>query len=161
MSQVERIAEELRWSLEGTAWHGPALAELLADVEAAEVAARPLPEAHSIWEIVLHLTVWIEVSKRRLAGDPVDALAPAEDWPPVGEPTSAAWAAARRALTSAHRELERAVLGLAERRLAEPVGGSSADAHGLLWGVVQHNAYHGGQIALLKKSLRGGAGGVG
>ncbi len=159
MGEVERIAEELRRSLGGEAWHGPSLGELLADVDAAEAAARPLPGAHSIWEIVHHLRVWIEVPRRRLAGERVGDLRAAEDWPPVAEPNAEAWAEARRALDAAHRDLERDILELGDERLGEPVAGSSPDVQGLLYGVVQHHAYHGGQIALLKKALRRGRAG--
>jgi hypothetical protein len=55
MSEIHRIADQLKRSLEGEAWHGPALRELLSGVTAKQAAARPLAGAHSIWEIVLHI----------------------------------------------------------------------------------------------------------
>ena len=55
MTEIERIEDQLKRSLEGEAWHGPALEELLADVRAEQAAAKPVPPAHSIWEIVLHI----------------------------------------------------------------------------------------------------------
>ena len=56
-SEPALIAEQLRRAFEGDAWHGPALLELLQDVDAATAAARPLPDVHSIWELVLHVAV--------------------------------------------------------------------------------------------------------
>ena len=41
-----------------TAWHGPSLLELLEDVDAATAAAKPIPNVHSIWELLLHVAVW-------------------------------------------------------------------------------------------------------
>ena len=44
---------------------------------AAEAASRPIPGAHSIWELVLHVAGWADVARARLtSGEPV---VPAED----------------------------------------------------------------------------------
>ena len=56
MKESERIADPLRRAWEGEAWHGPPLKEILAGVTAAQAAARPAAAAHSIWEIVHHIT---------------------------------------------------------------------------------------------------------
>jgi hypothetical protein len=61
MKEVERIEDQLRRSLEGEAWHGPELLELLQDVSADEAAAKPLPSVHSICEISLHIIHWEEL----------------------------------------------------------------------------------------------------
>ena len=45
---------ELRRSLHGQAWHGPALCEALADVSVSEAFARPESGAHSIAQLALH-----------------------------------------------------------------------------------------------------------
>jgi uncharacterized damage-inducible protein DinB len=68
MSEIEKVVEQLRRAFEGNAWHGPAMREILADVTAPGAAAKPLAEAHSIWDIVLHMTVWEDVVRRRLHG---------------------------------------------------------------------------------------------
>ena len=52
------IADQLRRAFLRDAWHGPAVLELLADVDAETAAARPIPSVHSIWELVLHIAVW-------------------------------------------------------------------------------------------------------
>ena len=63
------IAEQLRRAFEGDAWHGPALLELLQDMDATTVAAKPLPNIHSIWELVLHVAAWDAAACRRLNGE--------------------------------------------------------------------------------------------
>jgi len=65
MSQARSFADQLERAFRGGAWHGPAVAEALAGVDAARAAARPLAGAHSIWEIVRHLTVWYDAPRRR------------------------------------------------------------------------------------------------
>ncbi len=54
--ETRRLEEQLKRALEGEAWHGPSVLESLAGVTAEEAAAHPIPGAHSIWELVLHLT---------------------------------------------------------------------------------------------------------
>jgi DinB superfamily len=88
--ETTRIADQLRRAFDGEAWHGPALLEILDGVTAAVAAARPLPDAHSIWEIVRHIAVWDDVARRRMAGAVVQPT-PEEDWPAVGETSAEAW----------------------------------------------------------------------
>jgi uncharacterized damage-inducible protein DinB len=151
MSQVQSLADQLERSFRGGAWHGPAVAETLSGIDAAAAAARPIPGGHSIWEIVRHLTVWTDVPRRRIDGEGLQNLPAERDWPPVGEVSAAAWKAALAALEEAHVALHARVLDLAEAQLDDPVTGSDPTVRGMLLGVLQHNAYHAGQIALLCK----------
>ncbi len=54
MSDIPFFCEQLRKGHSDDPWHGPAIADLLADVTAGEAVAHPVPGAHSVWEIVLH-----------------------------------------------------------------------------------------------------------
>ena len=56
MSELDRIRNQFRRAFEGEAWHGPSVLALLDGVTAQQAAAYPIPGAHSIWELVLHLT---------------------------------------------------------------------------------------------------------
>src|SRR5436305_3977369 len=147
MSQTQSFADQLERAFRGGAWHGPAVAEALAGIDAAAAAARPLAGAHSIWEIVHHLTVWNEVPRRRLDGERLENLPAERDWPPVVDVSADAWRAALAALEDSHAALHARVLDLAEGQLEDPVAGSDATVRGMLFGVVPHNAYHGGQMA--------------
>lgn len=151
MSQVETLADQLERSFHGPAWHGPAVAEALAGVDAAAAAAHPLPGAHSIFEIVRHLTVWIDVPRRRIDGERLENLSTERDWPPAGEVSAEAWRAALAELEAAHAALLARVRDLTEAQLDGPVAGSDPTVRGMLLGVLQHNTYHAGQITLLRK----------
>jgi uncharacterized damage-inducible protein DinB len=158
MSQVETLADQLERSFRGGAWHGPAVAETLAGVEESTAAARPILGAHSIWEIVRHMTVWNDVPRRRLDGEGLQSLPglPAErDWPPVRDVSAGAWQAALTALENVHAALHARILALADAQLDDPVTGSDPTVRGMLFGVLQHNAYHAGQITLLRKAPGG------
>lgn len=155
MTQVESIADLLERAFRGGAWHGPAVAEALAGLDAATAAARPLAGAHSIWEIVHHLAVWNEVPRRRLDGERLQNLPPERDFPPVTDLSAGAWQASLAALQDAHAALHARVLELADGQLDDPVVGSDPTVRGMLLGVLQHNAYHAGQIVLLRKPQGG------
>ena len=157
-SQSQSLADQLERSFRGGAWHGPAVAETLAGIDAVTAAARPLPAAHSIWEIVHHLTVWTEVPRRRIDGEALQNLPANRDWPPVADTSPAAWQAAQAALEAAHKALHQRILDLSDAQLDEPVVGSDPTVRGMLFGVLQHNAYHAGQIALLCKGREDGQG---
>ncbi len=155
-TEIAMLADQLERSFRGGAWHGPAVSEALAGVGAAAAAARPIPSAHSIWELTRHLTTWIDVARRRAGGE-VPEVAPEEDWPPTSGADEAAWTETLDALDEAHRKLLATLLDLDDGRLADPVAGSDPTLRGLLLGIVQHNTYHAGQIVLLKKAAAGGA----
>ncbi|HMK30205.1 MAG TPA: DinB family protein [Terriglobales bacterium] len=151
MTEVERIADQMQRAFEREAWHGPALMELLGDVDAPTAAAHPVNRAHSIWELVHHLTAWKRAIPRRMRGEAVE-LHGEDDWPPVEDFSEAAWKRALENLKSAHRELYQATLALPAARLSDPVPNRPHNLRFMLHGMVQHDLYHAGQIALLKKA---------
>ena len=150
-SEAARIAELLRRAFDGSAWHGPALLELLEDVDAATAAAKPLPKVHTIWELVLHIAVWDGVALRRLSGEksqPTGNL----NFPPMPKPTEAAWRKAVAATKRTHDTLVKTVGALPDSRLGDRVPGKRYDFYHMLHGIAQHELYHAGQIAILKKA---------
>lgn len=157
-AEVDFLADQLERSFHGGAWHGPSVAEVLAGVDAASAALKVLP-SHSIWETVHHLAAWCDIARQRMAGDETPCCPPEElDWPRPTEVSAAAWAASRRTLDEAHRRLHTTFHALCDADLERPVAGSDPTLRGLIVGMLQHNAYHAGQIALLKKAAaaRGG-----
>src|SRR5262245_8228960 len=155
MSQVESLADQLERAFRGGAWHGPAVAETLSGVDETTAAARPILGAHSIWEIVHHLTVWNDVPRRRLDGERLQNLPPERDWLPVEDTSAEAWRQALAALEEAHAAFHDRVLELADDQLDDPVTGSESTVRGTIFGVLQHNGYHAGQIVLLSKRQGG------
>ena len=149
-SEAALIAEQLRRAFEGDAWHGPALLELLRGVDAATAAAHPLPDVHSIWELVLHVAAWDVAACRRLDGEKVQLTGTA-NFPHVPRPTQASWRKDVAQVKRHHDVLVRTVAALPESRLRERVPGKKYDFYHMLHGVAQHELYHAGQIAILKK----------
>lgn len=160
MTEIARIVDQLQREHDGDPWHGSPLLALLEGVSAEQAAARPVSGAHSIWELVLHMAGWKGEVRRRLSGAPA-AEPEAGDWPAVGKPTPERWAEARARLQSAHEQLIAAVQQLPEARLYEATNdprdrplGAGVAYYVLLHGIVQHDVYHSGQIAILKKAIQ-------
>ena len=152
-SEVGRLEEQLRRALEGEAWHGPAVLELLEDVSAAQAASHPVAGAHSIWELVLHIGSDYDLVLRRLAGDG-RPVTPGEDWPSCPAPTEENWRQTLRELKRKNESLRLAVRSFPAERLDEPlVAEPPYSAYVQFVGVTQHHLYHAGQIALLKRAL--------
>ncbi len=157
MSELDRIIDQLQRAFDGDAWHGPSVIRVLAGVTTQQAVAHPIPPAHSIWQIVLHLISWKNEVRRRLGG--ADPAMPLEgDWPEVGRPDPTTWSATLARLRDAHAALVAAARKLSDERLGEMVGTKRDPALGtgtyyvLLHGSVQHDIYHAGQIAVLKKA---------
>jgi uncharacterized damage-inducible protein DinB len=127
------------------------LMEILADVDAPASAARPIPLAHTIWELTLHITAWDTAILRRLAGQ---AASPsdAENFPKIRDTSESAWRTALENLRRQHQELLRVISLLPDGRLSEQVPGKDYDFYFLLHGTVQHALYHAGQIVMLKRA---------
>ena len=149
MIEAEKIVDQLRRSYQGEAWHGPALAELPNGVAADLAVRRPLPDAHTIHEIVLHIALWADWAAGALRGVPM----PPEDSPdwPAPQTGEAAWRSSLARLEAAQSGLRRETEKLESGRLDDIVPGRAYTVYFLLHGIVQHNLYHAGQIALLKK----------
>jgi uncharacterized damage-inducible protein DinB len=154
MTEIERILDQLRRAYEGQAWHGPSVREVLAGVTAAQAHARPLANAHSIWELVQHIAVWESVGRRRLEGDraQIDISSP-EDWPPPDDTSEEAWEQAKAALDRGHQAFVEAIQRVPESRLDSPIFDGMSTVYVTLHGVIQHDLYHAGQMAMLKKAL--------
>jgi|HubBroStandDraft_2_1064218.scaffolds.fasta_scaffold00308_16 uncharacterized damage-inducible protein DinB len=150
-SEPALIAEQLRRAFEGDAWHGPAVLELIEGLDAATAAAKPLPDVHSIWELVLHVSVWDGAALRRLDGEIFQPEGTA-NFPVVpNRPTEDAWKRTIADAKRTHDLVVKTVAALPESRLRERVPGKKYDFYFMLHGIAQHELYHAGQIAILKK----------
>lgn len=147
MSEIERIRDQLRRAYSGDAWHGPSLKEVLEGVDADTASARPIADAHSIRELVLHIVAWEKEAIRRVRGEGSD-LPPEEDWPDGAD----AWTALLEELEASHVRLMETLAELDDSQLEGAVIGTGGTVYHLLHGVVQHNLYHGGQIVLLRRA---------
>ncbi len=152
MTEIEKISEQLKCSFYKDAWHGPALLEVLKGVTAKQAARRPITNAHTIWELVLHSTTWIKAVDKTIVEMEYTQVTDAANWPLVKNKTETSWKLALDSLKKSHKKLEKHVLTLKNVVLKKKAANTSSTLSRLLYGVIQHNIYHAGQIAILKKS---------
>jgi hypothetical protein len=145
-----RIADQLRRAFNGDAWHGPPLSKLLSNVDAGRASSRPVPSAHTIWELVLHIDLYVRIAKDAISGVPMPKLYGTEkDWFEIAHASASAWTAATTALFANAEKLAQGIERLDDAALLKIVPGREYDFYYLFHGIVQHSLYHAGQIALL------------
>ena len=156
-AESSRIADQLRRAFIRDAWHGPSLLELLGGISPEQARTRPLPPAHNIWELVLHIDFWVHTAWGATQGIalPADDGA-AGEWPNVGNADAVTWFDAQDLLFGNVENLAQAMERFDDAKLREIVPGRNYDFYFLFHGIVQHSLYHGGQIAMLKKALSAG-----
>jgi len=158
MDEIGRIADQLGRAFAGDPWYGASAEDVLRDLEPRQAAHRPLPQAHTIWEIALHMTSWNREVLRRLrtgvSRDPEDG-----DWPAQPQATEENWLRTREMLRQSFADLFAAAAEFPADRLDEVLGdardrplGSGVSFYVLLHGIVQHNVAHIAQMSLLKKA---------
>ena len=161
---LDALLDQIRRTHAGDPWYGSPRTRFLAGLTAGDAAVRPMGSAFSIWELVLHMTGWTNEVRSRLRGN-----APGEpkggDWPVVGEVSEERWKAAQAALAAAHAGLVADIERLTSEELVRPVGeprdpapGAGVTIAATLVGIAQHDAYHIGQLALLRRALATRAG---
>jgi uncharacterized damage-inducible protein DinB len=154
MSEIKRIMDQLDRGFAGEAWHGPSLMQLLEGINPEDAAEHPIRGAHSIWELANHIAAWKTIVQHRAAGEAVKDVTAEQDWPPPFEVSEAAWTRALEDLRASHARLRGVIERLREEQLAHKAAGEEYSIYFMVHGLIQHDLYHAGQIAVLKKALR-------
>ncbi|MET4083826.1 putative damage-inducible protein DinB [Pedobacter sp. UYP30] len=149
------ITNELKKAFDGDAWHGRHALQILENVKPAKAFSHFIPTAHSIAEIALHLTAWTEEVSARLMGK-VASEPTNGDWQTTLGTTESAWAKIIFDFKIANEELIRICEGFKEKDWNNLVNEEqrpilAVNFTELVNGLIQHHAYHAGQIALLSK----------
>jgi uncharacterized damage-inducible protein DinB len=145
--ETQKIIGLLQKSFNGPAWHGPAVMEVLATVTPQE-AAHKISTSHSVIELVMHMTTWRNFVTKRLQGDNAFEVSQEENFPKGTD-----WTAALNALEHSQEELINAINKFSEEKLLEIVPTRKYNFYTMLYGIIQHDIYHTGQIVLLKKAV--------
>lgn len=153
-TEVERIVRQLEKAFEKQPWYGPSVTEVLREADTSVVHKR-VGHAHTIIELVLHMTAWRRFVIQRLSGDVKYEVTDELNFP---KPSAAAdaWSKAIDGLMKSQKEMITAIKQFPEEKLSELVPGASHKYtwYTLLHGIIQHDVYHTGQISLLKRALQ-------
>ncbi len=137
------------------AWHGPPVMQILHGIDASTATASPALGAFSILTLVGHMTYWRERVLDVLdgVGAPIGSEPPPEENFPVAEgPGEAAWESARRRLQASQQALLAKLDELPDETLWRRMQPGGSRLYEMLHGLINHDLYHCGQIALLRKT---------
>jgi uncharacterized damage-inducible protein DinB len=159
VSVKQNLGQRLLTIWNGQPWHGSSSSAILKGVTADEALAHPLPGAQSIWETLMHMVAWTEETTSRMSGG--ESKSPVRgDWPKVAGSSQEEWMAAQGELLAARKALLAALDSAHEESFFMQVpkdgSGSGSTRAETVSGLADHDVYHLGQIALLKKSLKAG-----
>ena len=152
MTESERILQQYDLVMHGDAWHGDPIWHILDGISPECAAYRSFPKTHSIWEIVLHMTFWEGVVSRRLQGERA-SLDEALNFPAPPATSEANWQKTLGDFRASNQQFRKLLAELNPARLYELSAAGKRTFYEEAHGLIHHNLYHAGQIALLKKAF--------
>ena len=145
--ELKSLIRMLQHTYEKNAWHGPAVKEVLENVTQADAHKR-LPDSHSIIELVAHMAAWRIFVVKKLQSNTDYKVTDEMNFPAPTE-----WTKTLEELDASQTRLLDALKGFDSSKLYDPVphGSYNYNFYTLLHGIIHHDLYHTGQIALIKK----------
>jgi len=152
-TEIDRIKGQLEKAFEKQPWYGTSVLAILKDVDPSIVHRKLGP--HSIIILLKHMTIWRRYVVHKLEGNDDFSVSEEQNFPDPPM-SSQSWADAINELHASQRDLISAMAKFPEERLNElvPKASHKYTWYTLLHGIIQHDVYHLGQIALLRKALQ-------
>jgi hypothetical protein len=152
LNEVKFLIDQIKTTFNGDSWHGPSLMRTLKGVDMEEARQRPLGERHTIWELVDHMTFWLSEVNKTLRGEAIVSSTSVKDWPPMGK-TEEEWEKSVKGLEYEVNTLIEQLDQWSNEMLERTVPGANYNFRQMLHGVLHHNLYHSGQIAILRRKV--------
>jgi uncharacterized damage-inducible protein DinB len=155
--EVRFISDQFVDIFQGQPWYGNNINQILQDVNHEVAHEKPLPHVHSIIEILTHMLAWRDFTLSKLRGDHALNLEANEpgDWKNLEQSDPVIWA---RTVADFRENQARIIDELSkwqDSQLDDVVAKRDYTFRFLLRGIMQHDLYHLGQIAILKKAISG------
>ncbi len=147
-TELSRIINMLQNAYDGAAWHGASIMEILEKITAKQ-AFQPSEHIHRICELVQHITGWRVFAIKRLEGDAFYEVSQFDNWKTFKNPNEDTWEEIKADLAESQKNILAALEKISDDRLNDEVEGKAYNYYTLIHGVIQHDLYHLGEIALL------------
>ena len=153
--EILLIAEQLKDAYDGEPWFGRSLNEILNEIDTEIIFEKPEGQ-HSIVELLWHMITWKEFTISRLRNDGNTSVKYFEenDWRELDHSDKNLWQQGLQQFSKLHNELLEVIRQQKDEILSQRVSERKYDFRKLLNGIVQHDIYHLGQIAYIKKMLQ-------
>ena len=154
-TEILLIIEQLKEAFEGDPWFGRNAKALLAEVNEQIAFEKPNGQ-HSILDLVWHMVTWREFTISRLKRDEEKDIHYFEtnDWRVLDHNDKTLWQQGLQRLRETQVELIELLRTQTDDVLNKIVADRQYHFRNLLYGIVQHDIYHLGQIAYITKLLR-------
>lgn len=157
---IEDIINQLNDIQENKNWMGANFKDKLAVIESDEAFVRPLPDLHSVAEVISHLTVWrketvlkIKTGKGSITDDAE------ENWLDNKRLKEIGWNKIKRDYRESLREIIDLLQTKQDSFLQEKYYDTDFKGHYpyefLVLGMLHHDIYHLGQLGIIIKYLKG------
>ena len=152
--EIQSIIRNLENTLDGDPWYGRPVYAILREVDSSIAYKKPTHGSHSLIDLLYHMLTWAEFTLKRIEKDDINDLAAFEklDWREI-DPKLHDWDEGLAAFIAAHQQIIALLHTKKDTFLDEIVDYRQYDFRYLLNGLIQHNIYHLGQVAYLKKLL--------
>lgn len=153
-SRIKDYVTRLNLLMDGEAWVGENFLNRLNGLEESLAFKVPFPGLNSIAAIIWHCSYWETVGLQRILGNYgyLDQTVGELNFPPLETLQAKGWDAIENGFLSTHRELVETLGRQTDGFLCREYNPGLTYAH-LIDGIIQHNAYHLGQVVLILKMI--------
>ncbi len=153
-NEIQSIISNLENTLDGSPWFGRPVYALLREIESPMAFKKLTPESHSMMELLYHMLTWSDFTLQRIEKKKIHDMDAFEkmDWREI-DPNSQNWDEGLAELIATHQQIIAILHTKDDTFLDEIVEYRQYDFRYLLNGLIQHNIYHAGQVAILAKIL--------
>lgn len=150
--EIKRIHKNIGALYDGQPWYGDNISSVLTGVSA-QMASKKLEKLnHSIAEIMRHLVAWHYFVIEKLKGNEEYEVWETElNWQMITSLTDEEWQKIKDDLKKSYALLLQQIEQMQESLLSSPVSGRKYNFRLMLQGIAQHDIYHAGQMAIIKK----------
>lgn len=154
-AEIQNIIRQLEDVYEGDPWYGKAVTKLLIEVNQQIVFIKPDGQ-HSILELLWHMITWREFTIDRLRHSPQmqEEYFEKNDWRDLDLNDVTLWPQGLERLQETQNELTELLQHLDDSILENQVPERNYTFNKLLYGTIQHDIYHLGQIAYINKLVK-------
>lgn len=153
--ETQYIIKSYESTLSGQPWFGRGVYEILGEIDESKTNQKPNADSHSLMDLVWHMNTWAEFTLGALENRTPEQLKEIEslDWRTI-DPKVHTWKKGVDQLKATHSKIVELLKQKTDDGfLSEIVPNRQYNFRFLLNGLVQHNIYHLGQIAYIKKML--------
>lgn len=153
--EILLLVERIKDAYQGEPWFGRSTKEILNEIDETIAFQKPNGQ-HSIVELLWHMITWREFTISRLREDKEKTLHYFEqnDWRQLDHSNKSLWKEGLKKFEQLHNELIEVIQKQKDEILSQKVNERKYDFRKLLFGILEHDIYHLGQIAYVKKMLQ-------